>query len=76
MTTLMYRQTAIAYEKAARLTQDHPQRRLLNSPVRHRLLQSSWTSATQSLIEELPRTLTSREPLPDQMHCPWYSEAS
>ncbi len=38
MTTLMSRQTAISYEKAARLTPDHPRRRLLNSPVRHRLV--------------------------------------
>ncbi len=70
MTTLMRLQAAIAYEKAARLTPDHPHRRLLNSPVRHRLVRPSWRSAAESLIKELPRTLTSREPLPDQLDCP------
>ncbi len=76
MTTLMRRQTAIAYEKAARLTPDHPRRRLLNSPVRHRLVGPSWRSAAESLIKELPRTLKSREPLPDQLDCPWASKGS
>ncbi len=42
MRTLMRRQTAIAYEKASRLTPDHSRRRLLNSPVRHRLARPSW----------------------------------
>ncbi len=70
MTTLMRRQTAIACEKAARLTPYHSRRRLLNSPVRHRLVQPSWRSAAYNLIKELPRTLTSREPLPDQTDCP------
>ncbi len=76
MTTLMCRQTAIAYEKAARLIPDHPHRRLLNSPVRHRLVRPSWRSAAESLIKELPRTLTSREPLPDQLDCPWTRKGS
>ncbi len=76
MTTLMRRQTAIAYEKATRLTPDHPRRRLLNSPVRHRLVRPNWRSAAQSLIKELHRTLTSRERLPDQIDCPWVSKAS
>ncbi len=76
MTTLMRRQTAIAYEKAARLTLDHPCRRLLNSPVRHRLVRPSWRSAAQSLVKELPRTITSRELLPDQIDCPLSSKGS
>ncbi len=76
MTTLMRRQTAIAYEKATRLTPDHPRRRLLNSPVRHRLVRPSWGSAAESLIKEVPRTLASREPLPDQLDCPWASKGS
>ncbi len=59
MTTLMRRQTAIAYEIAARLIPDHPCRRLLNSPVRHRLVRPSSRSVAESLIKELPRTLTS-----------------
>ncbi len=67
MTVLMRRQTAMAYEKAAGLTPDHPRRRLLNPPVHHRLLRPSWRSAAPSLIKELPNTLTSREPLPDQI---------
>ncbi len=50
MTTLMRRQTAIAYGKAARLTTEHPRHRLLNSPVRHRLVRPSWRSTAQSLI--------------------------
>ncbi len=67
-------QTAIAYEKAARLTPDHPHDRLLNSPVLHRLVRPSWRSATQSLIKELPRTLTSRELLPGHVDCAWASK--
>ncbi len=54
ITTSMRRQTAIAYEKATRFTPDHPRRRLLNSPVRHRLVRPSWRTATESLIKELP----------------------
>ncbi len=42
MTTLMRRQTTIAYEKTTRLIPDHPSHRLLNSPVRHRLVRPSW----------------------------------
>ncbi len=76
MTTLMRRQTAIAYEKATRLTPDHPRRRLLNSAVRHRLVRPSWSTATESLIKELPIKLTLREPLPDQLDCPWASKGS
>ncbi len=76
MTTLMCRQTAIAYEKATRLTPDHPRRRFFNSPVRHRLVRPSWRSAAESLIKELHRALTSREPLPDQIDCPWASKRS
>ncbi len=76
MTTLMRRQTAITYEKAARLTPDHPRHRFLNSPVRHRLVRPSCHSAAQHLIKELPRTLTSREPLPDQIDYPWASKGS
>ncbi len=53
MTTLMRRQTAIAYDKGTRLTPDY------------RLVRPSWRSAAESLIKELPRTLTSGEPLPD-----------
>ncbi len=47
MTTSMRRQTPNAYEKAARLTPDHPRRRHLNSPVRHRVVRSSWGSTNQ-----------------------------
>ncbi len=54
ITTSMRRQTAIVYEKATRFTPDHPRRRLLNSPVRHRLVRPSWRTATESLIKELP----------------------
>ncbi len=70
ITTLMRRQNTIAYEKATRLTSDHPHRRLLTSPVRHRLVRSRWCWATQSLIKELPNTLTSTEPLTVQIECP------
>ncbi len=76
MTTLMRRQTTIAYEKSSRLTPDHPGRRLLNSPVRHRLVRPCWRSVAESLIKELPKTLTSREPLPDQLDCPWARKGS
>ncbi len=72
--TLMRRQTAMACEKAAR--SDHSRRRLLHSPVRHRLVRPSWRSASQSLLKELPRTLASREPLPDQIDCLWASKGS
>ncbi len=63
-------QSAIAYEKATRLSPDHPSRWPLYIPVRHHLVRPTWRSAAQSLIKELPRTLTSREPLPDQIDCP------
>ncbi len=76
MTTLMHQQTAIAYEKAARSTPEHPRRQRLNSHVLHRLVRPSWRSAAESLIKELPRTLTSRELLPDQLDCPWASKGS
>ncbi len=76
MTTLMHRQTTVAYEKAVRLTSDHPRRRFLNSPVRYRLVRPSWCWVAQSLIKELARTLTSRELLPDQIDCPWASKGS
>ncbi len=52
MTTLIRRQTATAYDKPTRLTQGHPRRRLLNSPVRHRLVRPSWRSAAERLIKE------------------------
>ncbi len=71
---LMHRQTAITYEKEARLTSDHLRRRLLNPLVRHRPVRPSWRSAFQSLTKEMPNTLTSREPLPDQIVCPWASK--
>ncbi len=53
MPTLIRRQTAIAYKKVARLTPDHPRQRLLNFPVRHRLVRPSWRSAAKTLIKEL-----------------------
>ncbi len=65
---------AIDYEKACRLTPDHLLRRLFNPPVHQRLVRPSWCSVPQSLIMGLPSTLTSREPLPDQMECPWVSK--
>ncbi len=49
-------------------------KRLLNAPVLRRLVRPSWRSADQSLIKELPRTLTSRELLPDHIDCPWASK--
>ncbi len=76
MMTLMRRQTVITYEKASRLTSGHPRRWLLNSPVRYRLVRPCWRSADQSLIKELPRTLTSRKPHTDQTDCPWASKGS
>ncbi len=41
ITTVMRRQTAMAYEKAARLIPDRPRRVLLNSPARHHLVRPS-----------------------------------
>ncbi len=76
MTTLMRWPIAIACEKGAKLTPDHPRRRLHNSPVRHRLIRPNWRSAAQSLIKELHRTLTSSEPISDQINCPWASNDS
>ncbi len=37
---------------------------------------TSWLSAAQSLIKELPRTLTSRKPLPNRIERPWANKGS
>ncbi len=42
MTTLMRRQTGIAYKKASRKTSGHPGHWRLNSLVRHQLVGRSW----------------------------------
>ncbi len=58
------------------LTSYHSRHCLLSFPVRHRLVLHSLRSAAQALITKPPRTQTSGEPLPDQIHCPWASKGS
>ncbi len=45
-----------------------------SNPVRHST--SPLCCSAQSLIKELPRALTTREPLPGQLDCPWASKGS
>ncbi len=62
--------TQLVYEKAHRLPQGQPRRHILAAPSRHRLKRSSWRSAAQAKICNLPAELDHRALIDSPFSCP------
>ncbi len=62
--------TPLVYEKAHRLPLGQPRRRILAAPSRLRLKRSSWRSAAQARISDLPAELDHRAFIDSPFSCP------
>ena len=70
--TTIKRNSAVAWEKSARLPWSNPRRLLFESPVFHRWKRNSWSDMAKEECNKLGLNDLSRTPLPGPGLAPWH----